>query len=330
MTDFTNAAADISRRDAWERASRIRSGFEARTLYVNALASNDRPLVDAILNVADRNSWHVTTPLARELQAKRTFTVPSAQAGTAARMIEAVDALRTTAQIAPRKLLEIAPAIAADQTLSRDGRTAKIAAETADLKSTVATMAGEYLTTAQQAFSTIAAASDAATPRMGTDIESMTRANQKWEQARGLLESGRNLVQIVAQSDLEKVLAIQEFAPSWLAAQGTPPRGLEALLWSEPDQEKLVSNLVLARFMQIVDDPTAALLLEGRNGAYRLQQAENWAGALRRWARTNIDDHGHGFHAAAIVSQTLQARIEDTDPATVLAWGDPLGKTNAA
>lgn len=72
-------------------------------------------------------------------------------------------------------------------------------------------------------------AATAARPRIGDDAGSLVRAQQKWEQTKLMLESGRPLHKIIETAELDVLLAIEEFAPTWLAAQTSLPSGFAGM-----------------------------------------------------------------------------------------------------
>lgn len=111
----------------------------------------------------------------------------------------------------------------------------------------------------------------AARPR-ADDAASLIRGQQKWAQAQTLLESGRQLRQIVATADVDMVTAIAEFAPTYLQAQSRPRNGINDLEYSfngeglrfAPDGAPDITGIIDSRLIEILPATQANVLRQSR------------------------------------------------------------------
>lgn len=79
-------------------------------------------------------------------------------------------------------------------------------------------------------------------PKLGDDPGKLMRAQSKWDQARGMLDAGASIREVIASADAETLVAIREWAPNYLTTQARKehPAGLMAGEFKAP--RELIEN----------------------------------------------------------------------------------------
>lgn len=73
------------------------------------------------------------------------------------------------------------------------------------------------------------------------------RAQSKWDQARGMLEAGASIREVIASADVDTLVAIREWAPNYLTTQAPKdhPGGPTGGTFKAP--EELIENAEASR-----------------------------------------------------------------------------------
>ncbi len=114
-------------------------------------------------------------------------------------------------------------------------------------------------------------------PRVGDDAGSLLRSQQKWDQVRMQLDNRLPLYRAVQDADLTTLLAIEEFAPAWLAAQSDqhPVLG-DGNYHTVRDRGAVVQGMIAPRLIALSPADVAEVLTAARDGALHVAVAEHW------------------------------------------------------
>lgn len=129
-------------------------------------------------------------------------------------------------------------------------------------------------------------------PRIGDDPASLIRSEQKWKQTERQLDAGIPLPRVIANADLDTVLAIEEWAPARLAAEheGTPQAGGLAAMFDEADPKAALADHVANRLTQIAAPSVADTLRTARIAERDAAAAQIWHNAIDRGIRSSAVD----------------------------------------
>jgi hypothetical protein len=158
---------------------------------------------------------------------------------------------------------------------------------------------------AQEAITDFAADQAAATGDSTTQLLEETRAARAWHRARTLLDSGRSVPSVVAGADVDTLRALRAELPTYLAAQTTPPTGIEASLAEDFDPAPVLRTIDRALSEKLPGDQGHAL-------RYRLGMDEVTPAldilltALRAEVNDAVRSDSHGLETA------IAARMADS------------------
>lgn len=114
-------------------------------------------------------------------------------------------------------------------------------------------------------------------PRVANDPAALIRSQQKWDQARTMLESGTAMENILRNADLDTVLAIEEFGPSWIASRTRKDVGIFRDFDADPTAATgRFRDEIDRRLVHISDPDTAAAITALRVGEAQAQAAAEW------------------------------------------------------
>lgn len=158
-------------------------------------------------------------------------------------------------------------------------------------------------------------------PKIENDPAALIRAQQKWEQARMQLEAGVPIVELLRKSDVETTIAVEEFAPSWIAAKNyrTPElsqRIYEGLGMHTPDEEPepYVNRVITERLAELSPPDIAFVISAAAAAGAQERAAEPWLGYAGRLVE--------GQHADAVGTAISASMAAAEIPAVTGNLGD--------
>jgi hypothetical protein len=195
----------ISIRDAWERVEQIASERDAQNLYLRAVIADDEQLVQAVTIFAKQHDWDLTG----DLDVKY-----GAEANTA------TDILMTLLRLASTAPEELQAAINfTDDKYTQQAINDVRAAKSNSVRTTIATVAAKYRDQIAALANTAQKRAGKYTPTLDlNDNTQVMRVGQAWQYVIApLLDSGTNWRDVIPSLDVDGVLAMQKFGPSWIA-----------------------------------------------------------------------------------------------------------------
>jgi len=86
---------------------------------------------------------------------------------------------------------------------------------------------------------------DKTRPRVAEDAASLMRVQMRWDQVRMRLEAGAPITKVIAEAGVEELLALREWAPTWVSAQSesSRPRGVDGHEFEGPDPSGLLRTI---------------------------------------------------------------------------------------
>jgi len=139
------------------------------------------------------------------------------------------------------------------------------------------------------------------------DGAALIRSQQKWDQARTMLESGTAMENILRNADLDTVLAIEEFGPSWIASRTRKDVGIFRDFDADPTAATgRFRDEIDRRLVHISDPDTAAAITALRVGEAQAQAAAEWLDHTE----ARIDGRGGSDMEVAIRAQYAEGQAE--------------------
>jgi hypothetical protein len=250
----------LSFRDALDRVTRVQTEAEAATLYSSALAGGDTDLMRALQLTATQKGWSLDA-------------VPGAESKNARSLL--VDllnlAVASPGQISAGENFTDPRLTAA---AVKEERTTQTASSIADINAKAKTLYNEIINLSNNAQSR----ADRVRPKLNpNDPTQLTRTAQAWEyNILPALSKGTtpNWGNILTGLDIDGLLAVQRFAPSWIKANT-----------SDPGQVSDLTNQALAgveaQLTDAVTDPAVrAVLINERDTNDYANQAQGIAYSL--------------------------------------------------
>lgn len=134
--------------------------------------------------------------------------------------------------------------------------------------------------------SVLQAEADRAGPSLGDDPASLMRAQMKWDQTRMKLEAGIPLRRVIDDAQADALLALREWAPTWLAAQQHQSADhslMGAMAATGPDVDGIIAAID-GRLSQVAGGDYGTVLSWARGaaaeGAYAAPMLEHFTGVL--------------------------------------------------
>jgi len=144
-------------------------------------------------------------------------------------------------------------------------------------------------------------------PKVANDPAALIRSQQKWDQARTMLESGTAMENILRNADLDTVLAIEEFGPSWIASRTRKDVGIFRDFDADPAAATgRFRDEIDRRLVHISDPDTAAAISALRVGEAQAQAASEWLDHTE----ARIDGRGGSDMEVAIRARYAEGQAE--------------------
>ncbi|NNM44596.1 hypothetical protein [Knoellia koreensis] len=96
-------------------------------------------------------------------------------------------------------------------------------------------------------------------PALADDPVALQRALIRWDQVRGMLEAGKPLRSVVAEADVDTLVAVGEWGPSWLEAQAyadRPAAGSPMMRETPKVDGEALQSAITARLLEVADADT--------------------------------------------------------------------------
>lgn len=163
-----------------------------------------------------------------------------------------------------------------DWSLTPEGKAERLSTNLTAIQSAARTQFSQLKLEGNSAFSILERAASENRPRRGNDAASLIHTQQRWEQSKEILAAGVELKDLVSMSDLDTTLAIEEFAPAWLVAQGYRKPALGEQPSEHFDNPRALINAVRTRLIELTTGATAEAMKVGKDAAIHIAQAELW------------------------------------------------------
>jgi hypothetical protein len=283
--DTTSIARAISARDAIDRVARIRFEREAVDLYAAAQTAHDTDLIQALRDAAARNGWSLNIVVADRFTAESTTARPLL-----------IDILKLA--VASPPAITIAQNYM-DERLLMQAVLEERAKRMADTMKDIRTKALALRQQIAVLTDTAVARADQMRPHLNPDDSAqLTRTAQAWQfNVLPRLDSGRIWSDVLNGLDEDGLIAVERFAPSWIAANSAP---LEA---SEPTM--LVLQGVAAHMTDVANDPDVkSALINARDCIAYITDADRLVSGL-----SALDQRRPDVVNIGITTKQVAARI---------------------
>ena len=163
-----------------------------------------------------------------------------------------------------------------DWSLTPEGKAERLSTNLTAIQSAAQGQFNQLKLEGTAAFSVLERAASENRPRRGNDAASLIHTQQRWEQSKEILAAGVELKDLISMSDLDTTLAIEEFAPAWLVAQGYRKPVLGDKRHEHFDNPRALISAVHTRLIELTTGATAEAMKVEKDAAIQIAQSELW------------------------------------------------------